>query len=430
MPVPGKAGVVPGASMTQNRLKAGYYTLEGINAFATAFYFYYLFFFMRDRFGYGNLENLLLSAANGFTYMFAALYGGRFAQRFGYFRSLRLGFGTMGAALAVGAGVGSLVGQWAVMVIWTIGMCFTWPTLEALVSEGETRRTLPRRIGIYNLTWAGGSALAYFTGGALLESLGALSLFLIPASLHMLQLFLVGWVERASQKSILSAPVKDLGAPLEAPTGKCGRSRARSFLLLAWLANPFAYVAINTIIAVIPGLARRHDLTPMWAGFFCSLWFFARFGAFAALWLWPGWHYRFRWFVSAYVLLLASFAIILLSRALWPVLLAQIAFGAAVGLVYYSSLFYSMDVGETKGEHGGIHEAAIGVGIFCGPAIGAAALASFPTYASAGAWAVSGLLFAGGVAIVGLRWRGWRREGLLDSPLPSGGDFPTATSVQ
>ena len=37
--------------MTPNRLKTGYYTLEGINAFATAYYFYYLFFFMRDRFG-------------------------------------------------------------------------------------------------------------------------------------------------------------------------------------------------------------------------------------------------------------------------------------------------------------------------------------------------------------------------------------------
>ncbi len=39
---------------------------------------------------------------------------------------------------------------------------------------------------------------------------------------------------------------------------------------------------------------------------------------------------------------------------------AQIAFGISVGLIYYSSLFYSMDVGETKGEHGGLHEAMIG----------------------------------------------------------------------
>jgi hypothetical protein len=306
-------------------------------------------------------------------------------------------------------------------------MCFTWPTLEALVSEGETLRTLPRRIGIYNLTWAGTSALAYFAGGAMLEWLGDRSIFLVPAGLHVVQLLLVAWLERASRKSLPVVPVAGLGAPLEVPTGRYARKRARSFLWLAWLANPFAYVAINTIVAVIPGLAQRHDLTPMWAGFFCSLWFFARFGAFVVLWLWPGWHYRFRWFVTAYVLLLLSFVVILLSPALWPVLLAQVAFGWAVGLVYYSSLFYSMDVGETKGEHGGMHEAAIGAGIFGGPAVGAAALALFPAYATAGAWAVAGLLLAGGLAIVGIRWRSWRQEQAQDSTLPSGNDFPTAT---
>lgn len=413
--------------MTPNRLKTGYYTLEGINAFATAYYFYYLFFFMRDRFGYGNLENLLLSAANGFIYMFAAWYGGRFAQRYGYYRALRLGFGTMAVVLAIGSVVTSLPGHWLTMALWTVGMCFTWPTLEALVSEGESRDSLPRRIGIYNLTWAGSSAVAYFAGGAMLERLGERSIFLVPAALHISQLLLLQLLARGDQRSIHH--LSDPGAPAIALDLR-ERMRARSFLQLAWLANPFAYVAINTIIAIIPGLAQRHGLSPTWAGIFCSLWFFARFGAFALLWVWPGWHYRFRWFVGAYIMLLGGFAVILLSPALWPVLLAQIAFGFAVGLVYYSSLFYSMDVGDTKGEHGGIHEAAIGAGIFGGPAMGAAAIAFFPAYAAAGVWAVAALLLAGGVTIVGLRMRSRRHELGLVSPLPSGGDFPTANSVQ
>jgi hypothetical protein len=309
-------------------------------------------------------------------------------------------------------------------------MCFTWPTLEALVSEGENERTLPRSIGIYNLTWAGASAAAYFAGGAMLEWLGSQSIFLVPAALHAVQLILLWWLQRASRRPVAAAPVLELGAPIPMQPRRHSAIRAKSFLRMAWLANPFAYVAINTIIAVIPGLAQRHELTPMWAGFFCSLWFFARFGAFAALWLWPGWHYRFRWFVGAYAMLLIGFAVILLSPSLWPVLIAQLAFGAAVGLVYYSSLFYSMDVGETKGEHGGIHEAAIGAGIFGGPAVGAAALALFPAYATAGIWAVTTLLLAGGLTIVGMRVRSWRHELSLDSTLPSRGDFPTAKPVQ
>ena len=36
------------------------------------------------------------------------------------------------------------------MVVAAAGMCFTWPTLEALVSEGESRAGLQHMVGIYN----------------------------------------------------------------------------------------------------------------------------------------------------------------------------------------------------------------------------------------------------------------------------------------
>jgi hypothetical protein len=83
--------------------------------------------------------------------------------------------------------------------------------------------------------------------------------------------------------------------------------------------------------------------------------------------------------------------------------LAQLVFGAAVGLIYSSSLFYSMDLSETKGEHGGIHEAAIGLGNFAGPAVGAAALYFLPQNGNSGAIAVS-LLLLGGLAALGTLW--------------------------
>jgi hypothetical protein len=75
-----------------------------------------------------------------------------------------------------------------------------------------------------------------------------------------------------------------------------------------------------------------------------------------------------------------------------------------VGLIYYSSLFYSMDSSETKGEHGGIHEAAIGVGNFAGPAVGAVALQFLPQYAHSGAYGVTLLLLAG-LGALGFLWR-------------------------
>jgi predicted MFS family arabinose efflux permease len=120
-----------------------------------------------------------------------------------------------------------------------------------------------------------------------------------------------------------------------------------------------------------------------------------RLGAFITLWLWTDWHYRFRWLVTAFAILVVAFILILTVPNLAVLLVAQIFFGGAIGLIYYSSLFYSMDAGDTKGEHGGIHEAAIGLGNCVGPGIGAAALQFFPQVAHSGAIAVSALLLCG-----------------------------------
>jgi predicted MFS family arabinose efflux permease len=182
------------------------------------------------------------------------------------------------------------------------------------------------------------------------------------------------------------------------------RLQPRAFLVLAWVANPFAYVAMNGAVPVIPQLAARLHLTTMQAGFFCSIWFFARLAAFMALWRWTGWHYRFRWLVAAFILMIVSFAAMMLVPRLEVIVLAQISFGLAVGLIYYSSLFYSMDVGDTKGEHGGMHEALIGGGVFAGAAIGSAGQYMLGGQ-SGSTWAVSVVLMAGLSALVAVRRR-------------------------
>ena len=169
--------------------------------------------------------------------------------------------------------------------------------------------------------------------------------------------------------------------------------------------NPFAYVAINSVLPVIPDLAHRLNLSMMFAGFFCSIWYFARLAAFYLLWQWPGWHYRFRWMLGGYLMLIASFLALLTIPHLWVVVLAQIVFGFGVGLAYYSSLYYSMDVGEASSSHGGFHEAAIGAGVFVGPAVGAATLHFFPQHPGSNAWAVSALLLCGAMIIAALKWR-------------------------
>ncbi len=56
----------------RQKIKFSCFALEGSNSFATNFYFNYLYFFMRDRFGFDNKHNLALAAFLGFVYIFAA----------------------------------------------------------------------------------------------------------------------------------------------------------------------------------------------------------------------------------------------------------------------------------------------------------------------------------------------------------------------
>jgi predicted MFS family arabinose efflux permease len=385
------------------RFKAACFTLEGVGSFSVSFYFYYVYFLMRDHFGFDGKQNLAFAALIGLIYVFSAWQAGRFAHRCGYFTALKIGFILMILALAVGSQLGSASGIVLASAFFTIGQCFLWPTIEALVSEGEDAEGLPRAVGTYNVVWASTNALGLFVGGTLVETFGFKVLFYLPIALLLTQLALTLWLEGHAQGQVAASNQPPAPAPLLDPN-RPSPAKARAFLWMAWLANPFAYIAINTFVPLLPSLAARFQLTPMQAGFVCSLWGFVRLATFFGLWFWNGWHYRFRWLVTAYTTLIIVFILILTAPNLAVLLAAQVFFGAAIGLIYYSSLFYSMDASETKSEHGGIHEAALGAGNFAGPAVGAVSLQFFPNVAYSSVLAVSGLLSLGFVALVAIQW--------------------------
>jgi MFS family permease len=374
------------------RLKGGAFLLEGINSLATTYYFYYIYFLAQKKFGFDTLHNFLLAAALGFAYVFAAIYAGRFAQRHGYFYAVRVGAAIMTICFCIGAFLDAWWPSFVVMFIANFGLCFTWPALEAMVSEGEPRHRMQSMVGIYNVTWAGAGAVAYFTGGAMIEHWGIRSMYLVPAGLLVIE-YIVALVLEKELKN--DGPIVAPEEPNEDTTIADKHSHAPAFLKMAWVANPFAYLGCNTVIAIIPTLAHKLNLSPMMAGFSCSIWLFVRAASFVVLRFWPNWHYKFDLLVTAYAAMIAAFAVILLVPNLWVLIGAQVVFGLAHGLIYYSSLFYSMDVGETKGEHSGIHEAAIGAGNGGGPAIAALAIWLWPHHPASGAWSVVALLLVG-----------------------------------
>jgi predicted MFS family arabinose efflux permease len=392
--------------MTHRQLKAGYFALAGLNTIATSYYFNYLFFFLRDQFGFGNKENLCVSALHGLVYIFAAVQCGKFAERRGNLLSLKLGFACLTISMVIGAFLQGTTALFLLVAGYSVVLLFTWPALESLVSERESRSGVQRMVGIYNCTWAGAAAFAYFTGGKLYDVFGRGAIFWLPAGIFAVQFIFTLWLDKYHDAVLATAP-QPAKENHTSPEAKAVNQTVspKAFLKMAWLASPFAYIAINTLLAVMPDIASKLGLSPTRVGLFCSIWFFGRFIAFAVLWKWAGWHYRFRWLLGAFLLLIGSFMAILLAHELWIVIVAQVFFGFATGLIYYSSLFYSMDVGEASSEHSGWHEAFIGMGIFAGPALGALALKLAPENPNAGTWAVTALLVCGLVGLVWLRLR-------------------------
>ncbi len=364
------------------------FLIELLNCYAAIYYSNFIFFYLRREFGFGEVENLLTAAVGGFVYIISAWLGGKSAQRYGCIRTFCMGACGVILAMIMGMVFPTPAAQVMVYCLWTLGICFTWPSLETLISD-KTGKQLPRMVGIYNVMWAGGAALAYFTAGMLIEKLGMASVFWIPLGITITELALISYAARWAEKENSYQDHEEALTPTVHPT------EAKKFLHMAWLCSPFSYVAINTIIPLIPSIAERLNLSTGMAGIVCSLWMFARLAAFAALWQWTGWHYRFRWLSGSYLIMIVSFFGLLMSKSIIMLLAAQVGFGLTIGLIYYSSLYYSMNVTKNQAANAGIHEAMIGAGLFLGPAFGAATLYLLPTTIVSGACSVGGLLCVG-----------------------------------
>jgi len=377
--------------------KKFFYLFCGITNFATIYYSNYLFFYMKHTFGFGDLENLLLAALNGILYTIGSWQAGKFAQKFGNVQALYIGTAGLILALVAGLCFHTAAAQVAVFGFWTVAVCLIWPALEAIVSE-QSDNNLSTMVGMYNVTWAGTSAVSYFITGILLEKLGMSSLFWFPLILLSCEIAVLLPLAASLLKKEQRQPViitRDI------PSGRPHYSK--KFFHMALLANPFSYIAISTIIPLIPSIAHKMGLSTGLAGITCSVWMFARLAAFFTLWKWKGWHYRFRWLIGAFVIMVLSYASILLAASIPVLLLAQVGFGISIGIIYYSSLYYAMDASDEKGAHGGLHEAMIGSGLFVGPAFGAACLYLFPSSSNITGLPVNALLLIG---FVSLTWMG------------------------
>jgi MFS family permease len=344
---------------------ADYYVIEALNSLGSQLVGIGIYFWAVQKLGFGPVANLLMGTLAGFLYIVFSFIGGRVAGRFGRTRVLVLAFAGMSCSLF---GLMLHPAQWAAFAflgLYTACISMTWPAMEADVVLVPGRLSMPVRLALYNAVWAWAAVLSVLAGGFLLGVDPDLLLW-SAAAVPLAQIAWVALRFRArtqSGRTAMEIPHRGSEVP---------RALKNRFLFFAWISNSVCYLMIAAFSALAPYVGQGLGLSPQKAMWLVGVPFLARAAAFVVLLRWHGWQYRSRWSVLALLLAVSMLGCVFLGTSLLAVFVALVAFGLCLGLVYSTSIYYSLDVGENKGEHGGLHEAILGTGIFLGPLVGSA----------------------------------------------------------
>jgi hypothetical protein len=380
-----------------------------------------IFFYTTGQLGWSLRANALQAMAQSVVYIGGALAAHGLQARRGRVRALILLYVLLAAATALpllapgSSALVSLAGM-----LYALGAGAAWPQLESLVSGSASGRQLSARLGTYNVVWSIASLATMALLGLLLER-GAGLVWLLAAGIHvgcMLVLLACRGLEHDGGGSSVPA-----GLQAE-PALAHQRTLA---LWLSRIALPATYVVMLGMGALLPTLAVIQGLRPAAATAVGAVWMLARLVTFATLGWTTWWHTRPRLLLGATAVMLGAFLAGILPAALsdrpWtliPLVIAQIALGWAIGYIYAASLYFGMALSEGSTEHGGYHEALVGVGSVLGPASMVLAGWLRPGRPAVAVVAVAAVIAASLVAAVVAAARAGRRQArTLDQPVPA-----------
>ena len=357
------------------------YIIEAFSAMASLLFVYGVYFWTQSRFGFTGVENLLLGTCQGLGYVLGARFGGRLSDRLGYGSMLRLCLA--GSSLVLAAGWMPLW-RWTPFVVLPLFSLLVgpiWPSLEASVLQAPGRLSTPKRLGLYNLIWSWSGALGLFLGGPLFAWRPDAILW-VPS---LMLLLLLGWTTWRLQKgppaggSAMSIPHRGDAVP---------RATKRRFMFVGWWANAASFFLQSGLKALLPFLALRLSISLAAGIELASTLLFARAASFFLFWKWEGWHYREWANLAACLLPPVALAVVFWGPSVPVVFMGLLALGFLAGLAYSMSIFYTLDYGETKGEHGGLHESVLGMGMLAGPLVGTVAAYAHADAGGAQIWLV------------------------------------------
>ena len=361
-------------------------TIESLTSISVNLLLSGVAFLMTARFGFTVKQNLWLMMVLSAAYAIGALSAGKVARRFSKPSTL-LGMQFAMLALLIPlalAGMGMIGSIWLFVPLLVAAMMvstLTWPIIESILSENCDPKSMSRRITVYNLVWSITSVIVIAAYGTLLQY-WPMGPIVVPVICHALCLVL-GLVLRRLLPRTAPAEVKKAAVHVE-PDPELLQSRVLA-LWLSRISLPASFVVANSLMAMYPTMPVAGELGKG-GSLLASLWMCGRVAMFALLGVTSVWHHKPKWLLGGGILLLVGYLAIAIpgerlsifaQAPLWSVVsmmaAGEIVLGLMAGFVFSASLYFCMVLSDGSTDHGGYHEALIGVGGVMGPGLAATA---------------------------------------------------------
>lgn len=281
------------------------------------------------------------------------------------------------------------------MALLGMGGAMIWPAIEAWIAESETEEPLNKKVGLFNVSWSGGTAIGLLLGGILFEIKSKLPFYFALATSVFIFLILLWRI------SVIGSTIKSTTSFHTNSLSEEASIRSSLYTTLSRIAVFTTALSVGTIRYIFPKLGTQLEISPSFLGFLMLILSFSQMLTFYILGIIHRWHYRILPLIFSQLVVLIGLVIVYMTCSFPLFFLAFIFIGIGGGVIISSSLFYSVNVLNQKGPRSAIHESILGSGFFVGPLMGGEIAQKFSLRAP---YLVVAVIILAGILIQVLRW--------------------------
>lgn len=315
-----------------------------------------------------SLELGYIGAIGGVSYIIFVGFGGRFADRAN--KSLQASFASFvfGSSVLLLVLIEHLKLIYLIVAIYSIGLAFFWPPMEARLVSLSRKANLLKSTGYYNISWSSGMTIGPFIAGFVYKISPVLPYITAGAGAFLIPLlFLIESIYKTKENPELISN----STSHYFDTEKESEKTPLVLLYIAWCANIASWFALGILRNIFPKLSVELNYSSAQLGILFFALSFSQCALFFVQFIWPSLA-KWLWFLFlGQFLEIFGLLLIIPVDNFFLMFIAFILVGAGTGITYFASLYYSLKIDpKTAGTKSGLHEFFLGAGALAGPLAG------------------------------------------------------------